>query len=655
MNAFWLKGVLVVMACCYVPFFADPAGLPRWILLSLFLLIASVHLLWVSKLQQLPMPKTTCFLLLGFLGWAALSRLWSFDSWATWIAWKKLWLGTQVFFLTSICAISLKKTTQPWGWGLLAGSVVAVIGLLQAHEWLLSIDQIVPPAATFMNKNVAAQFLVGLSPIFFTAALGRDRWQWLGLIGGAAVFAYLWIVAARGAWLAIGFALGGVLAAFPSAPRHFFLKQLFTKMSVFGGVFLMCLSGQAKASLFTEPPLLGILIVSVALVIGFFLGKVLLSPNLPAWLSKLPKASPRVGIVIFIGLLGVALWSIQMIRSDPYLEGFNHDPHVNTVQARFGLYANGLKMMAQHPFLGVGWGQLFQEYPNYNQAWLPTHSMSVIAVPHYLHQDFLQIMVELGLIGGVLFLSWLGIVLRTGLTNAFAQPSKNPWRMVPFWCLIAILCHSMVSFPLQQPASGFLFWFFAGLLVLGDAASAQRPLKVGKSLKIGLVIVHVAVFLSFAIWGYSSNLQYQANQQLRKGDLDAGYSLSQKAHEVFPGDPLPLDQVLTLASRYAQNRQAALQVANSFLERYPNHPNGYFRKAFILHSMADDQEALKTVQKACDLATTDPEPWLLKGLILRGLGQNQIAVTAFQEVLKRHPTHGPALEQLRQLRISQTE
>jgi len=207
---------------------------------------------------------------------------------------------------------------------------------------------------------------------------------------------------------------------------------------------------------------------------------IVLAISVLLWTARLQPATRwriRLGcIVVFIGSLTL-LWSSSSVYMARFKELFPFDPsrgvsfHEAAQQVvpiiksnvRYNMYAGALRAWRDSPIIGIGPGMhqhlwfhyaastdgdrekgIWPSRPNYD-----FHSYEV-------HNDWIQLLEEYGLIGAILFLAALCsivVVLLRGFRRAIAQP-------IVLGALLAITCmalHSLVDFNLQIPATTWLF------------------------------------------------------------------------------------------------------------------------------------------------------------------------------------------------------
>lgn len=158
----------------------DYVKLPRAVLIqSGAVLILLVWLMGAILQNERKIVRTPFDLpLLGFVSWASLSLLWAHNfslGFETGIQWGACLI---LFFLTTNLSRSERDIRQLLGVLLLAGTLVAVLGICQYLLEVTWVPQIVPPASTFANRNMAAQFMVVTIPLavgFFLLSRKRNH------------------------------------------------------------------------------------------------------------------------------------------------------------------------------------------------------------------------------------------------------------------------------------------------------------------------------------------------------------------------------------------------------------------------------------------------------------------------------------------------
>ncbi len=361
--------------------------------------------------------------------------------------------------------------------------------------------------------------VLGALALLALAAVGS--WQWASLPSGLALSAVALIaVAALVLWTAAAAADAGlatpafrafcialVLAGVLSAAVG--LVQVFAPQWADGNwIAAPALPGRASGNL-RQPNHLSSLLLwaavagvwlfesgrlrrSVVAVVGalFMLGLVLSASRtgslgvlvLALW-GAVDRQRPRaVRILLMLALPVYALWWTGLTwwaHESHHVLGaatrLSADGDISS--SRFGIWSNTLSLIAQHPWLGVGFGE-------FNFAW------SLTPFPHrptaffdHTHNLPLQFAVELGLPLALLVLALLGYALwrawrgsdRASAAAAQGQAQREaPLRRAAFMMVLMIVMHSQLEYPLWYayfllPAS------FAFGLCLGGLPAAPKP------------------------------------------------------------------------------------------------------------------------------------------------------------------------------------
>jgi O-antigen ligase len=195
------------------------------------------------------------------------------------------------------------------------------------------------------------------------------------------------------------------------------------------------------------PPLLrqGRRIVVIGIVAGFM---VAVTVGLAAWLGSSAIAD--------------RLESLTTAETEPSFVG-RHDTWKRTIEA-----------VREHAVLGSGLGSfeiVFVAYagPGSNHVWGQAHN------------DYLQLLLEAGVVGTLLPLLALGIFLHRTLIPQVRDRTRPDWYLTIglAMALVSMLLHSLVDFSLQIPAVGFLFVVLAGLLAALAAGRQPGQGRVG--------------------------------------------------------------------------------------------------------------------------------------------------------------------------------
>jgi O-antigen ligase len=182
-----------------------------------------------------------------------------------------------------------------------------------------------------------------------------------------------------------------------------------------------------------------------------------------------------IALVIMLTLLAGAAaitWRFLPTRhvADPFL----------ALRIRMGLARGALAMAADHPLFGVGLGNFYEL------------SRSYVHVPNYIvrenaHNNFLQIVAELGVPGACLFV----VVLALALVAARNGRTEVTWPVVSGIAAFLLTC--LGGHPLLVPHAAIPFWMAAGVAASAQPREPRRAVRIAAT---ALIVVFVATLPS---------------------------------------------------------------------------------------------------------------------------------------------------------------
>jgi O-antigen ligase len=186
--------------------------------------------------------------------------------------------------------------------------------------------------------------------------------------------------------------------------------------------------------------------------------------------SASKRTRTAVAVLFFLGVVGTVLW----VGSDPAVKRFETLGHeyIDTGQNRISIWRDTLALIHQHPLLGTGLG-------TFRVAFTSVQTTFLTLLVDHAHNDYLEVVSELGLPGGILvFVSIFWILAR-----AVRRYPKTEDRFESVVCLgsigsiSAILVHGLADFNLYIPANALVFTVALGLASKGMEGS-QRTTRV---------------------------------------------------------------------------------------------------------------------------------------------------------------------------------
>lgn len=169
-------------------------------------------------------------------------------------------------------------------------------------------------------------------------------------------------------------------------------------------------------------------------------------------LFALPFALKGRGRVLVIAaLIAVVLMGVYWIDLGPTRQAFESR---GIRASRVDLWVDALRLFPHFPVFGSGFDTFGSAYPNYQT--LPRYDWYGEA-----HDEYLQVLLEAGLVGAALMAGLLWTLLR----SAVAAAKKSPLDAGILGALLACCFHNIVDFNWQIPANAATFAALAGVAV----------------------------------------------------------------------------------------------------------------------------------------------------------------------------------------------
>lgn len=119
---------------------------------------------------------------------------------------------------------------------------------------------------------------------------------------------------------------------------------------------------------------------------------------------------------------------------------------------RLAIYSDSLHMWLQRPFVGFGWGTFPTVYPAFR-------SFYINMLVNHAHNDYLELLVEMGIVGAAVAAWFLVGVFRQGFRKAFDKTDYEGSMLAlgGMTAIVALLAHSVLDFNLHIPGNAALF------------------------------------------------------------------------------------------------------------------------------------------------------------------------------------------------------
>jgi O-antigen ligase/Flp pilus assembly protein TadD len=513
--------------------------------------------------------------------------------------------------------------------------IVCLVGVAQVLVELQWIPQSVPPASTLSNRNMASHYVAICFPLALgLIAVSRNAWgRALGAMCVVASMLFLFYTKTRSAWLAV---LVVILATALGLPM------------IIGS------TGWTHVRRL-------VLYAAVALLLGACL----------------------VGILVIEDVLESDEATVERLAS---MAGANR----GTMKLRTIFWKNSLAMARDHPVAGVGLGNFKLVYPRYHRAAEIDWTFGEEYQLKRVHNDHLQILAELGLVGLVAWIAIYACAFRLAWSCLRRATGWIPLQM--FFVSLGIAAFLVVacfSFPMERampPVYVFALLGMTGFLHASATGPSDRQSRLPEWARWACVVMLVG-FLSGSVVvarkAVLTDMHYTTAVRLtHAGEHARAVAVLEQARRLSPKN---VNVLLVLARNHAamgrcdlalENLEDVLRVdpfkinaisnlgyCNLQLRRY-NEAERYFRRA--LEILPDSPQihtnlgtayfrlnrhelAIETYRRAIELATTtwylpsvraefrQLQPRLLLANVYVASNRLDEAIEEYEEVLRLEP------------------
>jgi len=185
--------------------------------------------------------------------------------------------------------------------------------------------------------------------------------------------------------------------------------------------------------------------------------------------SRKSREGPRMAAVGIVALAAVAL--IVWIGAGRAIERFANLPQTDTsLGRRLTMARAASQVVRNHPILGSGLGTLVVVYPRYETVYDGK-------VVEHVHNDYMELLAESGLLGGICGLTFLVLLYRQARNNFEAAQGhfSRGIHAAGIVAMAGLLFHSFVDFNLHIPANALLFFLQAQMVCCAPLPSEAPP------------------------------------------------------------------------------------------------------------------------------------------------------------------------------------
>jgi O-antigen ligase len=172
---------------------------------------------------------------------------------------------------------------------------------------------------------------------------------------------------------------------------------------------------------------------------------------------KRAGAIAAIAIAITAGVVWIGAEGIIKRAGDTFSQQINSKPEDNHF-SREAIWHDTFAMIRANPVLGVGLGAYETVYPIYGRS-------DGFYVINYAHNDYLQVVADAGIAGGLLALIFVVMILRAlKRATRSSDPVIAGFALASGASVFSLLVHSLFDFNLQIPSNALLFLIHAAVL-----------------------------------------------------------------------------------------------------------------------------------------------------------------------------------------------
>ena len=219
----------------------------------------------------------------------------------------------------------------------------------------------------------------------------------------------------------------------------------------------------------------------------FVMGAFTLGTTQIGWVTE----SRRRRWVTVVILAALVLAGFALLPPDRLIQRFATfaSPDGLTSDGRANFWAETIPLIKAYPVFGCGLGGYVTAFSRFKIS-------GMLLTVDFAHNDYLQLLAELGLIGFAIGAALAFSVVRAALRGAVnpADPDARYFAVACLGALSAIAVHSLADFNLYIPANAMLLAWIAGIAVAVEFRETKMNVRVrlevstvatGESIEIG--------------------------------------------------------------------------------------------------------------------------------------------------------------------------
>ncbi len=265
--------------------------------------------------------------------------------------------------------------------------------------------------------------------------------------------------------------------------------------------------------------------------------------------------------------------------------------------SRFALWETGVKVALSQPASGTGLGTFYLAYF--------TEYIDNMWYSRYVHNHYIQVFAELGLLGFTLFIIFIGTLIRI-MWIIYRRNNYPVFYPGVIAAVIAFMINIGGDFSWNFPGVTVIFFLCTGVLInIGFETVNHSACKIHK----GIIIFSACILVIITAWQLTANLLYEKGVTFENsGEYESALIAYERANLIYPINPNAYDHIgklyygLAISNDDYTLTEIALENAEIAVKISPYDGDLHNWLGLLLWQMGKLDEAEKHLKQAVDYA-----------------------------------------------------
>ena len=521
-----LRKLLIIGSVLILPFFyidsaLDPVLVPRFLMLSAILFLATIIIVIGSIREQNGadftfLSRAIVPVMAGYAVISAISLTQShvlseglFDLLKIVLSLLTFVMFTAVLIEDRSCVRTISRAAT------IAGACLSIIAILQyfriGFDW---IPGNVIPYGTMTNKNLLSSALFMMLPfvIYNWHASGRN-WRWTSIFSVTLIFYVLAISQTRAVWAAAAVSVlltAGIAASARRRRGKLGTGRLTEAVPKAESYLHRCSQWLCRCA--SIPRRRSQMQRETA-------GAQPLRAH-KSWTSgivspALHSMAPVAAAVVFVALMSLLTFSLYRVADAPVENPMLINTSDASLNQRLILWDKSLKMAADTPLLGAGIGSWKIDIPGYGTEGLPSEAGTVFF--QRPHNDFLWVLAETGPVGLILYFAIFAIAIYYGVRTIRETSSRDEaiLALLMLFGIIGFLVISFFSYPKERIVHSLFAMLTVSVIVsMYHRTHPTRRARIGRSATLVGIAMLVCTGCCLLVGGYRLSSEIHTKRAL---------------------------------------------------------------------------------------------------------------------------------------------